>query len=67
MSNKYAVRLVIILDKQNQLKLSIDNPDDVSALTIVGALEFVKMGLQRDLLYNMIEAYQENKNAHNSV
>lgn len=60
MSDKYALRLVIILDKQNGLKLSIDNPDDVSTFAVVGALEFVKMGLQNDLFHDMILSHQEN-------
>ena len=63
----YQCRLILTLRDNDDLSINLDNPGEVSPLTLSGALDLVKFGLHSSMSHGIVEENKEKKDASNSV
>ena len=63
----YKCKLILSLNEDEELNITLDNPGNVSPLMLAGALDLVKFGLQSSLSGGIVDRTQENPNADNSI
>ena len=63
----YKCRLILTIRDGDDLSINLDNPGEVSPLTLSGALDLVKFGLHSSMSHGIVEKNKEDKDASNSV
>jgi len=62
----YKCKLTISVNKNDEIKIGLDNPGEVSPLFLCGALDFVKFGLQSSMSHDILDI-KEDENGNNSI